>query len=117
MAIDDDAPKTRAEFIAEVQEEDEGEVLVSLNGELDLSNAGALRELLVSPVVLDARGVRISLREVTFIDSSIIGMLVTACKRIRRAGATFSLLCEPGTARRTLEIAGLLEFFDVDGTC
>jgi anti-sigma B factor antagonist len=102
-----------ADFSADVREQD-GTVVVELSGELDLSTAEELRETLVCPTVLGASTVRVDLTQATFIDSSTIGLLVSACKRVRASGAAFSVSCGKSHTRRAIEIMGLLDFFAVD---
>jgi anti-sigma B factor antagonist len=101
-----------ADFTADVREQ-HGAIVVELCGELDLSTAGELRETLASPAVLGAPTIRVDLAQVTFMDSCIIGLLVTACKRVRAQGATFSVSCGQSRTRRTIEIAGLLDYFEI----
>jgi anti-sigma B factor antagonist len=101
---DSGAPSTDGELIS-----------VSFAGELDLSTAGDMRARLAQSQVLDAQGVQIDLTQVTFLDSSSIGVLIAACKRVRSGGGAFSVICEDGSVRRTLEVAGLLDFLDVRG--
>jgi anti-sigma B factor antagonist len=88
-------------------------VVVSFSGELDIACAGEIRERLAQSEVLDAPTVQFDLSDATFIDSSAIGVLVTACKRVRENGGTCFVRCEVGTISRTLEIAGLSEYFSV----
>lgn len=115
MAIDEAALTGPAEISVEVL--DEGVVtVVSLAGELDLANAGELRECLVSPEVFDAEQVHIDLTKVTFLDSSSIGLLVAACKRVRNGGGTFSVSCSEGVALRVLQISGLVEYFEMESS-
>ena len=113
MAIDEAALTGRANFTAEVRDEGDTTV-VSLAGEIDLSSAGALREVLVLPEVLHAPAVRLDLTEVEFLGSVGIGLLVSACKRVRGSGGTFSVVCRHDETRRVLEISGLLDYLHVE---
>lgn len=113
MAIQDHELRGKPTFVAEVSD-DGGGTLVSLAGELDLSNAPALREILVSPEVSGAGSVLVDLNEVSFLDSSIIGVIVSACKRKRSEGGDFSVKCGPGLARRALEVSGLVEYLEIE---
>ena len=113
MAIGETALTGPAEFTAEVRDED-GATVVALAGEIDLSSAGALREVLVLPEVLNAPTVRVDLSKVEFLGSMGIGLLVAARKRIKNSGGTFSLICGQGQPRRVLEIAGLFEYLEVE---
>ena len=113
MGIEDTALTGPAAFTAEVRDED-GETVVLLAGELDISTAGALREVLVLPEVLNARSVRVDLCKVEFLGSPAIGVLVSACKRIKASARTFSVICGQSEARRALETSGLLEYLQVE---
>jgi anti-sigma B factor antagonist len=94
----------------------EGVAVVTLAGDFDLSRADELREHLAHPEVLSARSVRVDLSRVSFLDSVIIGLIVSACKRMRAAGSSFSVVCAlEGLARRVFEIDGLVEYLQVEG--
>jgi anti-anti-sigma factor len=91
-----------------------GTAVVVLAGEFDLSRAEELREQLASPEVLAASAVRVDLTEVEFLESVTIGLIVTACKRVRAGGGSFSVICGPqGIARKVFVLDGLLEYLDV----
>ena len=66
--------------------------------------------------VLDAKRVHVDLKKVTFFDASSVGVLVTACKRVRAGGASFSVSCGWGTPFRVLEVSGLVDYFELAGT-
>ena len=91
---------------------DNGSVVVSLAGELDLYNAHEVREALLeccaeSPVrlVVDLSGVK-------FIDSTALGVLIEA--RTRLENRRGFLLAAPGLeTKRALEISGLDRHFAV----
>ena len=88
--------------------------LLRLSGELDLSTVGQLREQIFRPEVLDAHEVRVDLSGITFLDSSGIGVVVTACKLARAAGGSFSVVCvPPGIVRRLLELNGLADYLEL----
>jgi anti-sigma B factor antagonist len=114
MAIQDDAPTEPADFTAEVRYEN-GATVLSLAGDLDLSTSGALWEVLMLPEVLNAPRVRVDLTRLEFLDSTCISLLVSACKRMRESGGTFSVSCSEGIVLRVLQISGLLDYFQVEG--
>jgi anti-sigma B factor antagonist len=91
-----------------------GAVAVSLVGEFDITTADQLRETFLRPEVIAATQVTVDLSQVSFVDSSAIGVLVSACKRARSGEATFKIICGSGPARHTLEIAALLDYFEVE---
>src|SRR3954452_14622633 len=91
--------------------------VVTVRGELDMSNAPTLVETLTR----DAGGggkVLVDLAQVTFIDSSAIGGLVSAGGTIADAGGRLSIGPRSDTVQRILEITGLAQgtdAFDVEG--
>jgi anti-anti-sigma factor len=113
MAIEEAALIEPEDFTAEVRDED-GATVVTLSGELDLSTAGALREVLVLPEVLNAPAVRVDLTQVDFLGSTGVGLLVSACKRIKASGGSFSVICAKTAVRHVLEISGLLDYLHVE---
>jgi anti-anti-sigma factor len=89
-------------------------LLVVPRGELDIATAPELEQVVSPPV--DAGGaVVIDLRELTFMDSTGVRLLVAAHARAGETGATLSVVApEEGTAvARVLEVAGILEALDV----
>ena len=115
MALQEENSLEQTDLVPDVCVSD-GVALVTLAGELDLSRAEELRERLAHPEVLRARAVRVDLRRVSFLDSVIIGLIVTACKRVRAAGSSFSVVCDAdGIARNVFEIDGLVEYLQVEG--
>lgn len=89
------------------------QTLVELSGELDLATAESLREALLV-LELDGINLAIDLRDLSFLGSSGIGVLVAACKRVRAAGGVFSVWCGQNMIRRTLEISGLVDYLEID---
>ena len=87
--------------------------VVELAGELDLATAAILNEALLLLELDGGIGLEIDLRGLTFLGSTGIGVLVVACKRLRASGGRFSVSCDHGFIRRTLEIAGLVDYLDV----
>ena len=104
----------RAELKVEVRPSG-GVTLVELEGDLDVSTAETLRQELIK-LDLDAGiEVRVNLSRLDFLDSSGMGVLVNACRRVRRSGGSFTTVCAAGNARRVLEITGLADYLQLDG--
>jgi anti-sigma B factor antagonist len=83
----------------------EGGRIVVARGELDYYAAPALRaDLLAAVATGDV--VVVDLLEVTFIDSTALGTLVGAAKRLRE-GRRLALACRDDNVRRTLELTGI----------
>ena len=92
-------------------------VVVAIRGEHDLYTAPALREQL-SALVADGQPVVVDLSGCTFIDSSILGVLLGALRRTREAGSAFVVVLGEGepAVRRIFEVTGLFGVFTVRDT-
>lgn len=89
-----------------------GAVVVALAGELDLYNANDVREALIGLTAEEPARLVVDLAEVTFIDSTALGVLIEA--RSRMANRRAFLLAAPGMeTKRALEISGLDKHFSV----
>jgi anti-anti-sigma factor len=99
----------RGEAPAEFSVAIEGpETVVTARGELDLAVKDTLSRVLRP---LEGRVV-VDLSQVTFMDSSSIGVMVGAARRLKASGGELRLRA-PGDAPRTvLEITGLKDWID-----
>ncbi|HEX3289819.1 MAG TPA: STAS domain-containing protein [Gaiella sp.] len=91
--------------------------VVTLRGELDAHDAPRLRELFSAVVTeLDgASGPRLvlDLTGVAFLDSTALGTIVGAVRRVREIGGELAIVLPETPARRIFEITGLDEVLDV----
>jgi anti-sigma B factor antagonist len=93
----------------------DGAVVVSLAGELDLYNAEEVRRALLDTLAEGAELLVVDLAEVTFIDSTALGVLIEARSRLSdRRG--FRLAAPGLEVRRALEVSGLERHFVVRDT-
>lgn len=81
-----------------------GVTVVHLHGPIDVSRALELRELLGVQIDSATARVLVDLGDVTLIDSSGIGILVTAHRRAEGQGARFALAGATGTVARVFEM-------------
>jgi anti-sigma B factor antagonist len=87
-------------------------VVVSLVGELDLYNAPALRAALLAECAAAPERLVVDLGGVEFVDSTALGVLIEARRRLGRDDGF--LLANPGMeTRRALQISGLDKHFGV----
>ena len=107
----DDTAGIREDPVAGIERND-GYVVVSLAGELDLYNAHEVREALLECCAEAPDRLVVDLSAVKFIDSTALGVLIEA--RTRLANRKAFLLAAPGLdTRRALEISGLDRHFAV----
>jgi anti-anti-sigma factor len=97
-------------FAIEVSEQGPTTV-VTLAGELDLASSPQLRSVCADVAQAKPDTVRLDMRGITFLDSSGIGVLVQAQKRLDSQGAVLVLHGVRGHPRRVLDVAGLGTFF------
>lgn len=96
--------KTVLPFRSTVAELGSGLALVSVSGELDLYDEPELSRVVDSA---EATTVVLDLSGVSFLDSTICGILVGEAKRRRRAGGELVLVGNGSRATKTLELAGI----------
>lgn len=81
-------------------------LVLELVGEHDLSTAGGLRDAL-DRALAEGASVVVDLSAVTFVDSSVIGALVSAHRRAAAEGRTVALVAPAaGAAARVLDLLG-----------
>jgi anti-sigma B factor antagonist len=108
------AARVREDPIAGVSHED-GAIVVSLAGELDLYNAQTVRETLLKACDEAPERLIVDLSEVKFIDSTALGVLIEARSRMTSRRA-FRLAAPGLETRRALEVSGLDRHFAVHET-
>lgn len=81
-----------------------GVKVVHLHGPIDVSRAMELRDLLGAQIDSGAARVLLDMGDVSLIDSSGIGILVTAHRRAAGQGARFGLAAAGGTVARVFEM-------------
>jgi anti-sigma B factor antagonist len=89
---------------------------VSVAGEVDLATAPELKEALTEVVNDGARGVLVDLSNATFIDSTTLGVLMSAVKRLRPAGGELAIACNDANIRKIFEITLLDRVFAIFDT-
>jgi len=91
----------------------ENAVVVVASGEIDLATSPQLRAELLKDEA-QAPNVVLDLRQVTFIDSSGLGVIVGQQKRSQEDGRSFSIAVDGTTAvQRILDLSGLNKILDV----
>jgi anti-sigma B factor antagonist len=87
--------------------------IVNVRGEHDLGNRQALAETLAA--IGDRCDVLVDLSECTFIDSTVLGVLLAAAQEREAAGARLGLVIPPGThiVFRITEVAGVASFLPI----
>lgn len=95
-----------------VTEQGEWTVL-AVSGEIDIATAPSLREKLHSLLADGKMQLIIDLDEVTFLDSTALGVLVGVLKRARTEGGELRIVCNQPRVRKVFEITRLDSAFDL----
>ena len=89
----------------EVRVVDAGDAaLIVMSGDLDIASAPQVEDVLAG--VPEDRRIVLDLRALTFMDSSGVGLLVTAAQRKMPAGTRLGCIAGPPQVQRILEITG-----------
>jgi anti-sigma B factor antagonist len=81
--------------------------LVSVSGELDLYASDAVKRGIDEADAVGADTVVVDLSEISFIDSTALGVLVQETKRLEGRGHSLVLVTNDPRTRRVLEVTGL----------
>jgi len=90
--------------------------VLEVGGEVDVYTAPRLRERLVELVDAGVRSVIVDLGGVEFLDSTGLGVLVGAMKRLRVANGRFSLVCSKEALLKIFRITALDQVFPLYDT-
>jgi anti-sigma B factor antagonist len=85
----------------------DGTHVVAVGGELDMGAAPALRDTIERLIEEGVETLVVDMNEATFIDSTSIGILMAAKRRLRARGGSLQLVCTEPNLLRIFEIVGL----------
>lgn len=112
---DREPPRTRERSSPfESDPTEDGEQVVTVSGELDAFSAPRLREHLEQVARAGHRRVVLDLDDVLFVDSSGLGALVDASKRLREAGGDLVLRSPTPAVAKVLEVTGISQVLRVE---
>lgn len=98
------------------REEVDGAVVLSAQGYLDLSTRLKLSTALNEAVTGQRGPVVLDLCDATFLDSTGLGVLMNALRRLTRQSRDLRIVCPPGSVRRVFELTGLDGTFSIHST-
>ncbi len=87
--------------------------VLSVNGEVDVYTAPTLRERILSAMNEGATTIVIDLSNVSFMDSTGLGILVGALKRMRQADGELHVVCDSEPVLKIFRVTGLMDVFGV----
>jgi anti-sigma B factor antagonist len=88
--------------------------VIVASGEIDVATSPILRSELASALAARPEEVTLDFREVSFVDSSGLGVLVGALKRLRESGGQrFCVVGMQDPVRKVFDITGLTALFEL----
>jgi len=81
--------------------------IVAVRGEIDLFTAPEFQQRIAAPIEDGATRVIVDLTEVTFIDSSSLGVLIGAHRRLKQRNGSLVVVCDNDAIVKTFKITGL----------
>jgi anti-sigma B factor antagonist len=101
------------EFAIEDRRVGEDTHVVAVRGEIDLFTAPAFKQHVMAPVAAGRDRVIVDLTETTFIDSSSLGVLIGAHRRLKARGGRLLVACATEAVVKTFRVTGLDGVFTV----
>lgn len=86
-------------------------VVIPLHGDLDLYVAPEVKQELLAAIDAGARRIVVDLRDVSFVDSTILGVLLNAAKRLRAVDGEVEVLCTKPSIRSLFKVTLLDRVF------
>jgi anti-sigma B factor antagonist len=90
--------------------------VVSVRGEIDLFTAPEFKQHVSAPIDAGVSTVVVDLSRTTFIDSSSLGVLIGAHRRLKLRGGSLVIVCENEAIIKTFRITGLDGVFTLVGS-
>jgi anti-sigma B factor antagonist len=95
------------EFGIEDRRVDASTHVVSVSGEVDLFTAPEFKQRVMAPIAAGVEHIVVDLTETTFIDSSSLGVLIGAHRRLKARGGRLVVACDADAIVKTFRITGL----------
>jgi anti-sigma B factor antagonist len=90
--------------------------VVAVTGEIDLFTAPELKAMLSEAVEAGRTRIVVDLTETTFLDSTALGVLIGAVKRLRSRDGVLTIVNTDANIAKTFEITGLDQIFTIRPT-
>jgi anti-sigma B factor antagonist len=90
--------------------------IVALSGEVDIYTAPQFKECMLALLDAGIDRLIVDLSDVTFIDSTALGVLIGGVRRVHTAGGAMALVVTNRPVQRVLSITGLDRVFTIHST-
>jgi anti-sigma B factor antagonist len=90
--------------------------VVAVTGEIDLFTAPEFKQRMSAPIDAGRSRLIVDLSDTTFIDSSSLGVLIGAHRRLKLRGGALMVVCDNEAIAKTFKITGLDGVFAIAPT-
>ncbi len=90
--------------------------IIEVGGEIDVYTAPRLREAIVTAIEAGNTRLVIDVEKVDFLDSTGLGVLVGALKKVRADDGTLDIVCTQQRILKIFDITGLDKVFGLHGS-
>lgn len=104
------------EFDINDRKVDEDTHVIAVTGEIDLFTAPEFKQRMSSLIDAGRSRVIVDLSETTFIDSSSLGVLIGAHRRLKLRGGALLVVCDSEAIGKTFKITGLDGVFTISSS-
>lgn len=101
------------EFAISEQPIDDERHVLAVRGEIDLFTAPELKQVLAESIEAGRVRIVVDLTETTFLDSTALGVLIGAVKRLRSRDGALAIANIDENIAKTFEITGLDQIFTI----
>ena len=88
-------------------------VILDISGEIDLYNAPEIKDIVNKLIDQKKYNVIINLKEVTYIDSSGIGALISSLSNLKKYQGGLKIINVFASAKKVFELTKLTSFFEI----
>ena len=96
--------------------QDNNHTVLTAVGEIDLSTSGQLDSAVVEALGQQTAHLTLDLSQVTFLDSSGLGVIVKALKRAKESNTTFDVVAANERVLKVFNLTGLAEVIEIYST-
>jgi len=93
--------------------EENGFVVLDISGEIDLYNAPEIKEFINKKIEEQKYNVVINFQEISYIDSSGIGALISTLSNLKKYQGTLKITNIHDSVKKVFELTKLTSFFEI----
>lgn len=91
----------------------EGVKILDITGEIDLYNAPEIKDSIQSEMENNNKKIIINLENVSYIDSSGIGALISSLSNLKKVGGGLKIINVYDSVKKVFELTKLTSFFEI----